>query len=55
VSAVGYDELRHFADSWGLLFMTLFFAGAVLWAIRPGARKRYRDHADIPFRHDEKD
>ena len=35
--------------------MTLFFVGAVLWAIRPGARRGYREQADIPFRHDEKD
>jgi cytochrome c oxidase cbb3-type subunit IV len=55
MSEVGYEELRHFADSWGLLFMTLFFVGALLWAIRPGTRERYRDQAEIPFRHDEKD
>ena len=52
-----YDQLRHFADSWGLLFMTLFFVGAILWVIRPGARarERYREQADIPFRYDEKE
>jgi cytochrome c oxidase cbb3-type subunit 4 len=50
-----YEELRHFADSWGLLLLTVVFLGAVLWAIRPGARKRYVDQAAIPFRYDEKD
>lgn len=25
-----YTALRHFADSWGLLGMTLFFIGAVI-------------------------
>ena len=50
-----YDQLRHFADSWGLLLMTLVFLGAVAWALRPGARKSYDEQADIPFRHDEKD
>jgi hypothetical protein len=29
----------HFADSWGLLAMTLFFIGVVLFTLRPGARK----------------
>jgi cytochrome c oxidase cbb3-type subunit 4 len=50
-----YEELRHFADSWGLLLLTVVFLGAVLWAIRPGARNRYREQAEIPFRYDEKD
>ena len=52
---MGYDELRHFADSWGLLLLTLVFVGAVVWALRPGARKSYGEQADIPFKHDEKD
>jgi cytochrome c oxidase cbb3-type subunit 4 len=49
---MGYDELRHFADSWGLLALTTIFVGAVLWAFRPGARDRYRGQAEIPFKHD---
>ncbi len=55
MSEVDYEQLRHFADSWGLLVLTLFFVGALLWAIRPGARQRYREQADIPFKYDEKD
>jgi cytochrome c oxidase cbb3-type subunit 4 len=47
-----YDTLRHFADSWGLLFMVLVFLGVVIWVLRPGARQRYREQADIPFRHE---
>lgn len=49
-----YTILREFADSWFLLLMTLFFVGAILWALRPGASRLYRDTADIPFRHDDK-
>jgi len=48
-----YTVLRHFADSWGLLAMTLAFLGAVLWALRPGARGAHRDSAAIPFRHED--
>ena len=33
-----YTALRHFADSWGLLAMALFFVGAVVFAFRPGSR-----------------
>lgn len=48
-----YSTLRHFADSWGLLAMTLAFLGAALFAFRPGARAAQRESAAIPFRHDE--
>ena len=47
---VSYDAMRHFADSWGLVFLALVFGAAVVWAIRPGAS--YDDQAQIPFRHD---
>jgi cytochrome c oxidase cbb3-type subunit 4 len=52
---MSYDALRHFADSWGLLFMTVFFVAAVAWVLRPGAGRSYRDQAAIPFRHDNED
>jgi cytochrome c oxidase cbb3-type subunit 4 len=50
-----YEQLRHFADSWGLLGLTLVFAGVLLWVSRPGARERYREQAGIPFKHDPRD
>lgn len=49
-----YETLRHFADSWALLALTLIFLGVVVWVFRPGSRKTYRDQADIPFKYDEK-
>ena len=53
---MNYEALRHFADSWALLILTLIFVGVIVWVHRPGSRKLYRDQADIPFRHDrEKD
>ncbi|MEX2200022.1 MAG: cbb3-type cytochrome c oxidase subunit 3 [Dongiaceae bacterium] len=49
-----YDTIRHFADSWGLLFLLAVFVTAVGWAFRPGSS--YQSHADIPFRNEnEKD
>ena len=47
-----YNALRHFADSWGLLSMVVFFAGAIIWAFRPGSRKLADDAAQIPFKED---
>ncbi len=45
-----YTLLRHFADSWALLALTLFFAGAVLWVFRPGSRAHHDEAAAIPLR-----
>ena len=47
-----YSALRAFADSWGLLALTLFYAGAILWVFRPGAGAAHRDAADLPFRNE---
>ncbi len=40
-----YDQLRHLADSWGLMIMALVFVGLCLWPFRPGARAANRDAA----------
>ena len=53
--AMSYDALRHFADSWGLLLLTLVFAIVILWVIRPGSRTFYQAHAEIPFKHDKEE
>ncbi|MEL6265926.1 MAG: cbb3-type cytochrome c oxidase subunit 3 [Pseudomonadota bacterium] len=47
-----YDTLRHFADSWFLIAMMVFFLGVVAFTLRPGSRALHRDIADIPFRGD---
>ncbi len=44
-----YDFMRHFADSWGLLAMLVFFLGAVVWVFRPGSREHYDHAAKIPL------
>jgi cytochrome c oxidase cbb3-type subunit IV len=49
-----YTWLRTFADSWHLLFMTLFFLGVILWAFRPGSRKVHDETATMIFRNDDK-
>lgn len=49
-----YTLLRTFADSWHLLFMTLFFIGVVLWAFRPGSRKVHDETASMIFRNDDR-
>ena len=47
-----YTILRAFADSWFLLFMTLFYIGAIVWAFRPGSRAVHDEISQIPLRND---
>jgi cytochrome c oxidase cbb3-type subunit 4 len=47
-----YTAMRHFADSWALLAMTLFFLGVVAFTLRPGARKAAERAAEIPLKED---
>jgi cytochrome c oxidase cbb3-type subunit 4 len=49
-----YETLRHFADSWGLVYLVLIFLAVAALMVRPGARRRAQDAAMIPLRdHDE--
>lgn len=49
-----YTLLRSFADSWYLLFMTLFFVAVIAWAFRPGSRREQNDAATSIFRNDDR-
>lgn len=35
-----YEQLRHFADSYGLLAMLLIYLVLCLWHFRPGGKQR---------------
>ncbi|WP_422370737.1 cbb3-type cytochrome c oxidase subunit 3 [Hoeflea sp.] len=47
-----YTAMRHFADSWGLVFMFVVFVGVILFTLRPGARKAAEEAAQIPLKED---
>lgn len=49
-----YTTLRHFADSWGLLAMMIFFIGVIVLTFRPGSSRIHKDIADIPLRNDDR-
>jgi cytochrome c oxidase cbb3-type subunit 4 len=44
-----YDMLRHFADSWGLVYMLCIFLTVVFFVVRPGAKGRAMEAARIPL------
>ncbi|NAZ36732.1 cbb3-type cytochrome c oxidase subunit 3 [Rubellimicrobium sp. CFH 75288] len=48
-----YTLLRHFADSWALLALVLFFAASIAWVWRPGSRRLHDEAGGIPFRHED--
>jgi cytochrome c oxidase cbb3-type subunit IV len=49
-----YSFLRHLADSWFLLAMTLGFLGLCVWAFRPGSRAQHQEVANSIFRNDDR-
>jgi len=49
---IDYNSFRHFADSWGLLYMLVVFVGVVLFMFRPGAKSQAETAAQIPLKDD---
>ena len=47
-----YNEFRHFADSWGLLYLFAVFIAVIAFVFRPGSRRRYEEAARIPLKED---
>ena len=47
---MSYEWLRHFADSWALLAMLIFYLACVAWVFLPRNRQRNQDAANIIFR-----
>jgi len=52
---VSYNDLRHFADSYGLVFMALVFLGFIGWTFRKGARGHHQRAATMIFDEDRSD
>ncbi|MCC0055041.1 MAG: cbb3-type cytochrome c oxidase subunit 3 [Rhodobiaceae bacterium] len=49
---MNYTALAHFAQTWGLLYFVLIFAGVLVYALWPANRRRFEDAANIPLRED---
>lgn len=44
-----YDMMRHFADSWGLVYMMAIFLAVIVFIVKPGARANAIAAARIPL------
>jgi cytochrome c oxidase cbb3-type subunit IV len=47
-----YEDASVFAQTWGLLYLVVLFAGMLVYALRPGAKKQFDDAAQIPLKED---
>jgi cytochrome c oxidase cbb3-type subunit IV len=46
---MSYDALRHFADSWGLVAMTILYLVLIGWHFRPGGKQRSQEATTMIF------
>ncbi|MGJ3261552.1 MAG: cbb3-type cytochrome oxidase subunit 3 [Rhodospirillales bacterium] len=47
-----YTTLAEFAQTWGLVYMVAIFIGVLIYALRPGAKKKFDEAAKIPLKED---
>ena len=47
-----YESVSYFAQTWGLVYLVVLFAAVLVYALRPGNRKKFEDAARIPFKED---
>jgi len=49
------DEAAHYAQTAGLVLLTVFFAIAVIYALWPGNRQKFRRASRTPLEDDDND
>ena len=47
-----YHDLVYFAQTWGLIYMMVIFAGAVVYALWPANKRRFDRAAQQPLDED---
>lgn len=47
-----YETVAGFAQTWGLVYFVVLFAGVLAYALWPRNAKRFDDAAQIPLRED---
>lgn len=49
-----YEQATHLAQTWGLVLLAVLFLGAVIYALWPGNREKFKRAAHTPL-NDEND
>jgi len=47
-----FQDVSHFAQTYGLVFLFVLFVGMLFYALRPGAGEDFKNAAQIPFKED---
>ena len=47
-----YEQLAHFAQTWGAIYFTGLFLVVVVYALWPSKRKQFDDASHVPLRED---
>ena len=47
-----YESVAGFAQTWGLVYMVILFVGVLIYALRPGAKEKFEQAANIPLKED---
>lgn len=47
-----YDDVVSFSGSAGLIFFMVLFAVVLIYALKPGNKRKFDDAARIPFKED---
>ncbi|GAB4127069.1 MAG: hypothetical protein Tsb008_19030 [Rhodothalassiaceae bacterium] len=48
-----YEHISRIAGTWGLLFLLVLFAAAVLYALWPGNRDKFERARNLPLEEDD--
>ncbi len=49
---MSYEEFRYLADTWGLVYLVIMFAGVLAYALWPGNKRKFDEAARIPLEDD---
>jgi len=47
-----FQDASYLSQTWGLVYLFVLFIGVLIYALRPGSRKKFEDAAKIPFKED---
>lgn len=47
-----YETLANFAQTWGLLYFVLIFAGVLVYTLWPSNKDKFEDASHVPLRED---
>ena len=47
-----YHHVTYLAQTWGLVLLTLVFVGAVIYALWPGNKAKFKEIAQAPLKDD---